>query len=321
MNNSRYFSSTPPVVLNLIIINALMLLATELLPVGNRIVGALALFNVESPLFHSYQLVTYMFLHGGFSHLFFNMFALWMFGRTLEYELGSKRFLTYYMVCGVGAGVLQLLVGWLEYRYGNVGMMALMVPTVGAFGCRVRSAACFRRNAPQCGHHAAHSADSDESQVVRGRVWRDRTFLRHFGPDGRCRPLRPCRRYVVGIPAALLLETQRGDPLLIDEQGVLRRLQTRCFPETSEKFAGQRVQRGDADPFGRDGCGHDRNAAGTVRAPGANLDFSGAGVGRSGGLCNHPAGDVVLDHSVAVRALPFRLSYCCWRAFSRCRSS
>ena len=51
MNNSRYFSSTPPVVLNLIIINALMLLATELLPVGNRIVGALALFNVESPLF------------------------------------------------------------------------------------------------------------------------------------------------------------------------------------------------------------------------------------------------------------------------------
>ena len=72
MNNSRYFSSTPPVVLNLIIINALMLLATELLPVGNRIVGALALFNVESPLFHSYQLVTYMFLHGGFSHLFFN---------------------------------------------------------------------------------------------------------------------------------------------------------------------------------------------------------------------------------------------------------
>ena len=123
MNNSRYFSSTPPVVLNLIIINALMLLATELLPVGNRIVGALALFNVESPLFHSYQLVTYMFLHGGFSHLFFNMFALWMFGRTLEYELGSKRFLTYYMVCGVGAGVLQLLVGWLEYRYGNVGVM------------------------------------------------------------------------------------------------------------------------------------------------------------------------------------------------------
>lgn len=141
MNNSRYFSSTPPVVLNLIIINALMLLATELLPVGNRIVGALALFNVESPsLFHSYQLVTYMFLHGGFSHLFFNMFALWMFGRTLEYELGSKRFLTYYMVCGVGAGVLQLLVGWLwQCRYdgpdgATVGASGAVFGLLLAFG-------------------------------------------------------------------------------------------------------------------------------------------------------------------------------------------
>jgi endonuclease/exonuclease/phosphatase family metal-dependent hydrolase len=108
----------------------------------------------------------------------------------------------------------------------------------------------------------------------------------------------------VGISAALLLETQRSDPLLIDEQGVLRRLQTRCFPETSEKFAGQRVQRGDADPFGRDGCGHDRNAAGAVRPPGANLDFSGAGAGRSGSLCIHPADNVVLDHSVAVAHCP-----------------
>lgn len=71
-----------------------------------------------------------------------------------------------------------------------------------------------------------------------------------------------------------------------------------------KSLPGNRVQRGDADPFGRDGCGHDRNAAGTVRAPGANLDFSGAGVGRSGGLCNHPAGDVVLDHSVAVAHCP-----------------
>ena len=73
---NRYAASTPPVVLNLIIINAIMLLATSLLPdpVVNKIISNLALFNVESPLFHSYQVVTYMFLHGGFSHLFFNMF-------------------------------------------------------------------------------------------------------------------------------------------------------------------------------------------------------------------------------------------------------
>lgn len=131
--NNRYFPSTPPVVLNLIIINALMLLVTELLPFGDRVVAALALFNPAGPLFHSYQVVTYMFLHGDFSHLFFNMFALWMFGRSLEYELGSRRFLTYYMVCGVGAGLLQLLVGWLEWRYGG-GMAALVTPTIGASG-------------------------------------------------------------------------------------------------------------------------------------------------------------------------------------------
>lgn len=129
---NRYFQ-TPPVVKNLIIINVLVYMATALLPVGDTIMQYCAL-SLGTPYFHTYQFITYMFLHANFEHIFFNMFALWMFGRTLEYELGSKRFLTYYMVCGVGAGVLQLLVGWLEYRYGNVGMMALMVPTVGASG-------------------------------------------------------------------------------------------------------------------------------------------------------------------------------------------
>ena len=133
---NRYAASTPSVVLNLIIINAIMLLATSLLPdpVVNKIISNLALFNVESPLFHSYQVVTYMFLHVGFSQLFFNMFALWMFGRTLEYELGSKRFLIYYMVCGIGAAILQLLVGWLEFHFGGAGVVALFAPTVGASG-------------------------------------------------------------------------------------------------------------------------------------------------------------------------------------------
>ena len=130
---NSYFQ-TPPVVKNLIIINALVYMATALIqPAHNAIMEYCALW-LGAPLFHTYQFVTYMFVHANFKHIFFNMFALWMFGRTLEYELGSKRFLTYYMVCGVGAGVLQLLVGWLEYRYGNVGMMALMVPTVGASG-------------------------------------------------------------------------------------------------------------------------------------------------------------------------------------------
>ncbi len=139
MNN--YFQ-TPPVVKNLIIANCVMMLATTLLPIGGKIEGYLALFNAQSPLFHSFQVVSYMFLHANLSHLFFNMFALWMFGRTLEYEIGSQRFLTYYLVCGVGAALLQLLVGYFEYShavqtygaYSQLSQMLLVVPTVGASG-------------------------------------------------------------------------------------------------------------------------------------------------------------------------------------------
>jgi membrane associated rhomboid family serine protease len=87
----------------------------------------LALFPAESPWFRLWQPVTYMFMHGGWTHLFFNMFALWMFGRTLEYELGSRRFLLYYVVCGIGAALIQLLVCWLAAS-------PLNVPTVGASG-------------------------------------------------------------------------------------------------------------------------------------------------------------------------------------------
>ena len=92
MNMNGYRFDTPPVVKNLIIANCVMLLATTLLPFRDELIGRLALFNPASPLFHTYQVFTYMFLHGGVGHLFFNMFALWMFGRTLEYRLGSRRF-------------------------------------------------------------------------------------------------------------------------------------------------------------------------------------------------------------------------------------
>lgn len=131
---------TPPVVKNLIIANCVALLATTLLPFGDAIIERFALFNIESPLFHSYQVFTYMFLHGGVSHLFFNMFALWMFGRQLEIELGSQRFLTYYLVCGIGAALLQLGVGYAEYAHAvaangiRSSMYLLGIPTVGASG-------------------------------------------------------------------------------------------------------------------------------------------------------------------------------------------
>ena len=134
---NRYFQ-TPPVVKNLIIINVLVYMATALLPVGNEIIRFCALWFGASPFgeFHSYQFVTYMFLHASVEHIFFNMFALWMFGRTLEYELGSKRFLTYYMVCGVGAALIQLATAYLtgEMPIQLVGASGAVMGLLLAFG-------------------------------------------------------------------------------------------------------------------------------------------------------------------------------------------
>ena len=134
---NRYFQ-TPPVVKNLIIINVLVYMATTLLPVGNEIIRFCALWVGASPFgeFHSYQFITYMFLHASVEHIFFNMFALWMFGRTLEYELGSKRFLIYYMVCGVGAALIQLATAYLtgEMPIQLVGASGAVMGLLLAFG-------------------------------------------------------------------------------------------------------------------------------------------------------------------------------------------
>ena len=134
---NSYFQ-TPPVVKNLIIINVLVYMATALLPVGNEIIRFCALWFGASPFgeFHSYQFVTYMFLHASVEHIFFNMFALWMFGRTLEYELGSKRFLIYYMVCGVGAALIQLATAYLtgEMPIQLVGASGAVMGLLLAFG-------------------------------------------------------------------------------------------------------------------------------------------------------------------------------------------
>lgn len=131
-----YFK-TPPVVKNLIIANCVIFLATYLIPRFNMLMGTYCqLFWVESPNFHSYQFITYMFLHANVWHLFFNMFALWMFGRTLEYEIGSQRFLTYYMVCGVGAALFQMGVAWLaaDTAFSIIGASGAVMGLLLAFG-------------------------------------------------------------------------------------------------------------------------------------------------------------------------------------------
>ncbi len=120
----------PPVTLALIVANVVIYLAGEWL--GQNLLAAFALWppgSFDSPYsiaFHPWQMVTYAFLHGGGSHLFFNMFALFMFGGEIERLFGPKRFLVYYFVCVIGAAALHLAV--------LAAMHGPNVPMVGASG-------------------------------------------------------------------------------------------------------------------------------------------------------------------------------------------
>jgi membrane associated rhomboid family serine protease len=106
--------STPPVVLNILIINVLLFLATVILQRSDiDLTRYLALYYPGSEYFQPYQLITHMFMHGGITHIFFNMFALWMFGRVLESVWGPKRFFIYYFATGLGAAGLHLFVNYL----------------------------------------------------------------------------------------------------------------------------------------------------------------------------------------------------------------
>ena len=125
MNSYRkpnFFNSIPPVTSNILIINVLVWAACQ---VFKQLVFYLALFPVQSGYFHIYQLVTFMFTQVTIGHLFFNMFAVFMFGRILESYWGAKRFLVYYMICGIGSGLVQLLVCHLTGSFQ---------PTIGASG-------------------------------------------------------------------------------------------------------------------------------------------------------------------------------------------
>ena len=105
------FSELPEVVKNLLILNGLFFLATvSLSNLGIDLVKILGLHQFQSTDFRPHQLITHLFMHGNFTHLFFNMFALWMFGKILENVWGSKRFLIYYMITGIGAASIHLLI-------------------------------------------------------------------------------------------------------------------------------------------------------------------------------------------------------------------
>lgn len=108
-NNYRPSQRTTPVVLNLIIINAIVFVAQMVFDKTWGLTDKIALYSYNSGAFEPYQLVTHMFAHGGFLHILFNMYALWMFGSVLERVWGAKKFLIFYLVCGLAAGVTQML--------------------------------------------------------------------------------------------------------------------------------------------------------------------------------------------------------------------
>lgn len=105
------FGNLPEITKNLIIINAITLLALTIYPALYEYVS---LYYFSNEQFRPWQIVTHMFSHGSFMHLFFNMFSLFMFGSVLENVLGSKRFLTYYLLTGFGGAFLHLLVNVLQ---------------------------------------------------------------------------------------------------------------------------------------------------------------------------------------------------------------
>mgnify|MGYP000274194487 CR=1 FL=1 len=109
----------PPIVKNLLIINALFFLGSLALEEFDIDVGKfLSLYYFESSFFRPYQYITHMFMHGNFQHILFNMFGLWMFGSAVEQTLGSKKFIIYFFITGIGAALLHTLI--LHYRISSV---------------------------------------------------------------------------------------------------------------------------------------------------------------------------------------------------------
>lgn len=142
--NRGFLGGTPPVTRNLIILNIIVFIAT--LINQEFMTAEFALFYPTSRYFHWWQVLTHMFMHGGFWHILFNMYTLWLFGSVVENIIGSKKFLLFYFICGLGAAGLHLGVEFLQMQsfmegaaLGNsVALQNIAVikltPTVGASG-------------------------------------------------------------------------------------------------------------------------------------------------------------------------------------------
>lgn len=111
----------PPVTKNLLIINVLFFLGRYVASLyGIDLDDVLGLHFVLASHFHLYQVFTYMFMHASWAHIFFNMFAVWMFGVAIENAMGSRRYLLYYLTCGLGAAMTQEVVQFVQYAYNGL---------------------------------------------------------------------------------------------------------------------------------------------------------------------------------------------------------
>ncbi|MBQ2103404.1 MAG: rhomboid family intramembrane serine protease [Bacteroidales bacterium] len=133
-----FWQSIPTVTRNLLLINIVVFVATfidDTLLHDDYMYRMFALFYPASPFFRIWQPLTHMFMHGGFWHLFFNMYTLLMFGAPVERAIGERKFLIFYFICGFGAMALHWGVQWCQLHMA-AGMAAdiLSIPTVGASG-------------------------------------------------------------------------------------------------------------------------------------------------------------------------------------------
>lgn len=125
-------NNIPSITKNLLIINVLAFFATWVFEKqGLDLTATFGLHFFMANDFSFYQLVTYLFMHGSFMHLFFNMFAVWMFGTVMERVWGPKRFLIYYLVCGIGAGIIQEGVQYINYANENLAAYDFVMTSSG----------------------------------------------------------------------------------------------------------------------------------------------------------------------------------------------
>lgn len=125
-------NNIPSITKNLLIINVLAFFATWVFEKqGLDLTATFGLHFFMATDFSFYQLVTYLFMHGSFMHLFFNMFAVWMFGTVMERVWGPKRFLIYYLVCGIGAGIIQEGVQYINYANENLAAYDFVMTSSG----------------------------------------------------------------------------------------------------------------------------------------------------------------------------------------------